>query len=108
MKEELKATEEKYEGEIESGDHVIFQSTKNKDTISISVFEVESVDIDEETVKFKDQPVPQPIYRIKQVIKNKKALQYKGYDYLRIEMDEGGITEETYEAIKKYRTERDK
>ena len=108
--------QEVWDKPLVEGDFAIFQCFKEEDpewnnmpTIAIRIVQIESIDIEGETVRFKDEPDPQPIYRIRSVmnVETAKTYMYEGYDYERIAMDEGEMTQETYEAIKEFRKSQD-
>ena len=110
----LRHANEKYDGEVQVGDHVIFQCFRepipelygDHPVTTIKVLKVSQVDLESGTfIPEDEQKLNQPLYRIKHIIKDGKAYEYGGYDFRHIAMDEGDITEETYNAIKKLEKE---
>jgi hypothetical protein len=90
--------EEKYKGDIQPGDHVVFQCFANKTEegmshITILVAEVKEVDLEKGTFTSEQllEGVPQPMYRIRYWVNKEKgtAMLYDGYDYHQIAVDEG-------------------
>jgi hypothetical protein len=102
----LRKVDKLYEGDLKEGQHVLFQYYVDTDPetdmplIVIAVAQIESVNIEKETVTLKDKEGPQPWYRIRYVIENKKIYIYPGYDSNAIMRDEGEITDETYNALR--------
>jgi hypothetical protein len=104
MTQPLRPTNKEFREELKSGDHVIFQSfiEMEKDeipTVQINIREIEQIDIENNTITFKDSDIPQPRYRIRYVIKDNLSYGFQGYDDMAICRDEGQITDETYNEI---------
>ena len=109
----LSSANKPYEKDLKEGDCVIFQQFANIDpdsgvpTVAISVEKITTINMENETVVFKDKTKgSQPIYRIRYVVADGKTYEYPGYDYMAISRDEGQITDETYEKIRKAQSEK--
>jgi hypothetical protein len=113
----LKHSNIDFEGKLKAGDPIVFQHYKSDKlhkgditAIEIVLMQIESVKEGEETFKPTHFLFDLPTWRIRSVIDPNTSLahNYKGYDFNRIEMDEGEITEETYKVLKEIQKERTK
>jgi hypothetical protein len=104
---QLRFADMDYENELKVGDYIVFQHYRMEETehemMSIEMEKMIIEEVDKYNTAFKPEGVQYylPMYRIRQVIDEDTLYRYKGYDFNRIEMDEGKITEETFVQLKR-------
>jgi hypothetical protein len=99
--EEIKTTDE-----LRIGDVIVFQGftippkeNEFMPTIPITIETIERFSSDGSLVKLSNFNYMQPKYRIKSVIRDDVRVEYTGFSDLAIALDEGQITDYTFEEI---------
>lgn len=97
---------------IKVGDFIVYEHPKEKieDStykVKVELFKITHIHEEENTFDSKDYNGLKP-YRIKRIIKNKENVPYYGYDYHKIAMEEGDLSQEDYDKIKSFKNDVEK